>query len=143
MQARRLTPWLLVLAMAGLIFAFSAIPSLATGLGFWDLLLRKCAHAVEFGLLAFLIWRALRRELPAAALASGYAASDEYHQTFVSGRVGSVTDWAIDTAGVLLALAGLRLWLHRREQRKQREPRAQNEPEAEAPRHDELSENPR
>ena len=134
MQARRLTPWLPVLALAVLLFVLSAISSLGTGLGFWDLLLRKLAHAVEFGLLAFLIWRAVRRELPAAALASGYAATDEYHQTFVSGRVGSVTDWAIDTAGVVIALAGVRLWLHRRERRS---------PAAEAASHDELSENAR
>jgi len=104
------------------IFAFSSIPSLGTGLGFWDLLLRKLAHGVEFGLLMLLIWRPLRHELEAAplaaaVLASGYAATDEYHQTFVSGRVGSVTDWAIDTGGVLVALAGLRLWLSRRDRR--------------------------
>ena len=105
-----------------MIFAFSSIPSLGTGLGFWDLLLRKLAHGVEFGLLMLLIWRPLRHELEAAplaaaVLASGYAATDEYHQTFVSGRVGSVTDWAIDTGGVLVALAGLRLWLSRRDRR--------------------------
>ena len=114
-QVRRITPWLPVIALAALIFAFSSIPSLGTGLGFWDLLLRKIAHGVEFGLLAVMIWRALRHELAAAALASGYAVSDEYHQTFVSGRVGSLSDWAIDTGGVLIALTGLHLWRRRRQ----------------------------
>ena len=123
MQARRLLPWILVLAWAAVIFAFSSVPSLGTGLGFWDLLLRKLAHAGEFGLLALLFWRALRRDLSGAilvagVLAIGYAASDEYHQTFVSGRVGSLSDWAIDSAGVVIALVGLRLWLDRRERRR-------------------------
>ena len=28
-----------------------------------------------------------------------YAATDEYHQTFVEGRHGTPVDWLIDTAG--------------------------------------------
>jgi VanZ family protein len=43
----------------------------------------------------------------AFALSSLYAASDEFHQTFVEGRSGSPVDWAIDTAGA--AAAALRL----------------------------------
>ena len=33
------------------------------------------------------------------ALCAGFAASDEYHQTFVEGRTGQVADVLIDTAG--------------------------------------------
>lgn len=37
-----------------------------------------------------------------------YAASDEYHQTFVSGRVGSLKDILIDSVGV--SIAALIIW---------------------------------
>lgn len=110
MHLRRLRPWIPVIAWAAVIFAFSSVSGLGTGLGSWDLFLRKVGHAGEFALLALLLWRALRIEWAVLLLASAYAVSDEFHQTFVEGRAGAVTDWAIDTAGVVLALVGLRLW---------------------------------
>jgi VanZ family protein len=104
---RRLVP---PLALMALIFALSAQPSLSTGLGVWDLVLRKAAHMVEFGLLWWLWWRALgfRRAGLAAAVTLAYAATDELHQTTVPGRDGSAADWAIDAAGV--GLAGALAW---------------------------------
>ena len=98
--AARLNLWLPVVLWAALIFTFSAIPSLGTGLGTWDLVLRKLAHAAEFGVLGALLYRALRREPLAILLGSAYAVTDEVHQAFVSGRQGSPVDWLIDTAGV-------------------------------------------
>ena len=35
----------------------------------------------------------------------GYAASDEWHQTFVPGRDASVGDWVADSVGIMLGLA--------------------------------------
>ncbi len=106
MAATRLNLWLPVVLWAALIFTFSSIPSLGTGLGTWDLVLRKLAHAVEFGVLGALLYRALRREPLAVLLGSAYAVTDEVHQAFVSGRQGSPVDWLIDTlavvAGVLI-----------------------------------------
>lgn len=90
---------------AGVIFALSSIPSLGTGLGTWDLILRKAAHMTEYGVLAFLLVRALGREAPALALGIVYAASDEVHQAFVRGRHASPVDVAIDTVGLLIGLA--------------------------------------
>lgn len=101
MVAARLNLWLPVVFWAALIFTFSAIPSLGTGLGTWDLVLRKLAHAVEFGVLGALLYRALGREPLAILIGSAYAVTDEVHQAFVSGRQGSPVDWLIDTAGVL------------------------------------------
>ena len=46
-----------------------------------------------------------RRWYGAATLATAYAVSDEFHQTFVAGRSGSPIDVAIDLAGILVALA--------------------------------------
>ncbi|MHB0914957.1 MAG: VanZ family protein [Thermoleophilia bacterium] len=111
--ARRSTllAWLAVGAWAGLIFFFSAQPSLDSGLGAWDLVLRKAAHMFVFGVLTLLVWRALRQQgmRPSTALALGavlslaYAISDEYHQSFVSGRSGTVYDVGFDLTGILIA----------------------------------------
>ena len=57
--AARLNLWLPVVLWAALIFTFSSIPSLGTGLGTWDLVLRKLAHAAEFAVLGALLYRAL------------------------------------------------------------------------------------
>ena len=99
--------WLPVVVWAAVIFAFSSVPDLGTGLGTWDLVLRKIAHACEFALLGALLLRALRDERAAFAAGVLYAASDEVHQLFVPGRVGSPIDVAIDSAGVAV---GILLW---------------------------------
>jgi VanZ family protein len=93
--------WAPVVVWAGVIFLFSSIPDLGTDLGIWDLVGRKVAHALEFALLGALLLRALGRPGVAIALGSLYAATDEVHQSFVDGRVGSPLDWAIDTVGVV------------------------------------------
>ena len=90
-----------------LIFFLSAQPHLGTDLGTLDVIGRKLAHMVEYGVLWFLWWRALGREnaLAAAAIALLYAISDEFHQTFVDGRQGSPVDVLIDSAGIAIAWA--------------------------------------
>ena len=100
--------WLPVLVWAGVIFAFSSIPSLNSGLGIWDYILRKGAHMTEYAVLALLLVRALGREAPALALGVIYAASDELHQAFVRGRHASPIDVAIDTVGLLIGLLAWR-----------------------------------
>jgi VanZ family protein len=100
--------WLPVLVWAGVIFAFSSIPSLSSGLGTWDYVLRKGAHMTEYAILAVLLVRATGSYAWAFALTAGYAASDEFHQTFVRGRHGSPIDVGIDAVGALIALAILR-----------------------------------
>jgi VanZ family protein len=78
---------------------------------------RKCAHVVEYAVLAVLLCWALDR-LPgtrprrwskagvALAIAVLYGASDEFHQLFVPSRVGSVADVLIDACGAVLGIAG-------------------------------------
>ena len=104
------------LALMALIFFLSAQPDLSSGFGSWDLVLRKAAHMTEYGLLALLWWRALRTRspLPGALIAVAYASTDEWHQTFVAGRHGAVTDVLIDAAGVALAILAHRLIRRRR-----------------------------
>ena len=106
--------WLPVVAWAALIFALSSIPSLNTGLGTWDLVLRKLAHAAEFAVLGALLERWLHRWPLALLAGSLYAATDELHQLLVPGRAGAVTDWAIDTAGVAIGVGIVVLWRRRR-----------------------------
>ena len=99
--------WLPVLAWAGMIFAFSSVPDLGTGLGAWDLVLRKLGHVAEFAVLGALLLRAARDERIALAAGIAYAVSDELHQSFVPGRIGSPLDVLIDAVGVAL---GVVLW---------------------------------
>jgi len=99
--------WLPVVAWAALIFAFSSVPDLGTGLGGWDLVLRKLAHTAEYAVLGALLVRATGRAGLAVGLGTLYAVSDELHQTFVPGRMGSPVDVAIDAVGVA---CGVLLW---------------------------------
>ena len=96
--------WLPVALWAALIFTFSSIPSLSSGLGTWDTVLRKLAHMAEYAVLGALLVRALRAPVTAFAAGALYAVTDEIHQTFVRGRHGALADVAIDSCGVLLGI---------------------------------------
>ena len=113
----RLDPWAPPLALMALIFFFSHQPDLSSGLGTIDLVGRKIIHAVEYGLLCLLWWRALATKTTpsraiaiAAAIAIAYAVSDEFHQSFIEGRRGSPVDVLIDSVGAVATAA----WLRRR-----------------------------
>ncbi|MEX1357159.1 MAG: VanZ family protein [Gaiellaceae bacterium] len=100
MALRRVaSAWLPVVAWAGVIFAVSSIPALGTGLGVWDLVLRKLAHIAEYAVLGLLLARAAA-VLPAFALGLAYAVTDEVHQAFVAGRQGGARDVAGDARGL-------------------------------------------
>ncbi len=86
---------------------------------------RKICHLTEYALLAWLVWRAVRKPVkndprpwrwPEAGLALAvvfaYAASDEFHQIFVPTRTPMVSDVLIDTSGGAAALC--LLWLRHR-----------------------------
>ena len=88
----------------------------ADTIGLIHFLIRKLAHLTEYAILAVLLWNALRLSAAGASMrrlcglavlgSTLYAASDEFHQSFVPGREATVRDVLIDTAG---ATAGL--WL--------------------------------
>ena len=110
---RRLPAWIPPVVLMAAIFVLSAQPDLNSGLGAIDFVGRKLVHFAEYALLAFLWWRALvartasaSAALAALLIASGYAASDEYHQSFVAGR--HAVDWAIDVAGAATAIVAVR-----------------------------------
>ena len=70
----------------------------------------KILHAVMFGGLSLLFLRAWKKEgfAHAAVLAimatTLYGISDEFHQSFVPGRVADIWDVATDAVGSLVAL---------------------------------------
>jgi VanZ family protein len=119
-STRGFRAWAPIVLWAAVIFAFSSIPSLSTGLGTWDLVLRKIAHASEYAVLGALLLRALHR--PAIAILAGalYAVSDEVHQSFVRGRHAAWYDVVIDTIGVTL---GVVAWSRLARKRAQEESR--------------------
>ena len=112
---RYLRYWLPVMLWMGLIFVISSQPRLPFVLSKTvDFITKKAGHVAEYGVLAFLLWRALSqgRGSPAPLSFGGafglsllYAISDEFHQTFVPGRTGRLTDVGFDALGALLALA--------------------------------------
>jgi VanZ family protein len=117
--------WSLVAVWAGVIFALSATPNLRIAQAAdLDFILRKSGHMAVFGILAVLIWRALalsavrRAMVWSLLLTVAYAASDEFHQSFTAGRNASAVDVSIDSAGALIALVALAVWLHMRARRR-------------------------
>lgn len=83
---------------------------------------RKMAHVTEYTLLGLLAVRALRHVIngpkfrmlwgSAWLLATIYAASDEFHQSFVPGRTPKVADVMLDSAGAIIGV-GI-MWLRRK-----------------------------
>jgi VanZ family protein len=106
--SRALRLWAPVVGWAAVIFALSSLSDLGTGLGTWDLVLRKIGHAAEFALLGALLVRALRSPWAAFAIGVAYAVSDEIHQHYVPGRVGAWYDVAIDAVGVAVGILAWR-----------------------------------
>lgn len=96
------------------IFVLSSIPDLHSGLlPLWDLILRKIAHVAEFAVLGWLMFRAFevggiprtRAAVFAAVISVFFAGTDEWHQTFVTGRHGSPLDVLVDSVGVIGGVA--------------------------------------
>jgi len=75
-------------------------------------LIRKCAHFTEYFILSLLIFRGIRSgekgwhlrwALTTVLIVAGYAALDEFHQSFVPGRQAAVGDVLIDASGGIAA----------------------------------------
>ncbi|MDQ0160492.1 VanZ family protein [Alkalibacillus salilacus] len=135
---RQWTSWLLVILWMALIFYFShqpgtessdlsgsvmqivlnLLPFVTEDTAFIHLLVRKGAHVFVYFVLVILLMNAIRspnsRTVNRVVIALGvsvfYAASDEYHQTFIDGRAGQMSDVLIDSAGAVLGLSVYLLW---------------------------------
>ena len=80
-----------------------------------QMLIRKFGHVTEYAILAILLWRAIRlgtawtsqRWILFLAIWIGcgvFAATDEFHQSFVPSRTSSLHDVMIDICGALVGL---------------------------------------
>ncbi len=111
--------WAAVATWMALIFFLSAqphLPNLAPGLpGVEEI----GGHLSAYGILAVLVWWALRglaSQAPAtwALLVTVlYGVTDEFHQSFVPGRTMTVEDLVVDLIGASLGLL-LVSWVHLR-----------------------------
>ena len=107
--------WFPALLLMSVIFVFSSqpgdeLPSFSD----WDYFIKKSSHMIGYGLLALSYFHFLKYNKKqywlALLMAVLYAATDEYHQSFVAGRGPSFIDvFVFDGLGALIAL-----WLYSR-----------------------------
>ncbi len=103
--------WLPVIIYCVIIFAVSSMPQplpVKVEIPFFD----KFLHIVEYGILSYLLIRALTGTqlrpnksaiiIAAVILATLYGASDEFHQIFVPGRNPDISDLLSDFAGAVI-----------------------------------------
>jgi VanZ family protein len=137
---RRLVPWVPAIAWAILIslastdtfssantsrFILPALHSIfpsasAETLERLHFFVRKSAHFVEYFAFSLILMRAVRGQnqgwqlrwaIWALAIAAGYSALDEFHQSFVPSRTASPWDSLLDTTGAAFAQIALWLWI--------------------------------
>lgn len=111
-SARIIIFWLPVILWMGLIYFLSSFHKLQVSqVGWQDFITRKFAHITEYVVLCILIFRSLKNTTKlsyfnsvfiAFFLTLGYAVTDEYHQTLVSGRTGRPFDVGIDSLGAFI-----------------------------------------
>jgi lipopolysaccharide/colanic/teichoic acid biosynthesis glycosyltransferase len=88
---------------------------------------RKIFHFLEYGILTFFLYRALRGQkgkgwgrqwaVWAGTAGGGCGLLEEFSQVFISGRHASAWDWLIDVTGVLAALGILSFYYKKRHMR--------------------------
>jgi VanZ family protein len=113
---RALALWGPVVAFMAAIFIVSAQPQPPLPPQLSD----TQGHSLAYMGLAVTVGRALAGGLAAGislptaaaawAIASGYGATDEWHQSFVPGRSADVRDWFADAAGALLGAGACWAW---------------------------------
>ncbi len=110
-----------MLIWMGIIFYFSSRVRVAVSDTYaWNFLFFKSLHVIEYAVLTLLVYRGvffswprlshIRLLLIVVLMALVYAISDEFHQTFVSTREGSIRDIGIDLIGITLAIGYTKLY---------------------------------
>ena len=116
--------WIPAVAYAGVLFFLSSRPAL--GAGPWFPGADKIIHASAYAILSALVQWALEAMRPgpppaplrrrlgvsvvAAGLAAVYGITDEYHQSFVPGRMADVWDVVADATGAVAGVVLVRIW---------------------------------
>lgn len=110
------------LALMGFIFFLSSQERVGVSDEFVvNFIVFKSLHIIEYALLQFLVFRALYRTfsgkntnhilLLAFVITFLYAITDEFHQTLVPTRNGTIIDIGIDSIGILLSVSYTKLYL--------------------------------
>lgn len=122
---KKMPKWLWVLLWMGVIFIFSnqansssithsMLENILSGMkADWivdmlNFLIRKFSHMLEYLILSLLILNIFKNRnrshlyLITIFICFIYAMTDEYHQTFVTGRTGQFIDVLIDTFGAII-----------------------------------------
>lgn len=94
---------------------------------FWHGVARKAGHIIGYGVLCLLFFRAWRATLPklemkwsqswallALSMTALVAALDEWHQSYIPSRTGTVHDILLDSSAGLLVLILIYLWIRKR-----------------------------
>lgn len=116
--------WVPVIVWLAVIFTLSSFPTLPSPkIIWWDFILKKSAHMIEYGILYFLLFRAFASDFKLQNLELKnqnrqikinlavsvfiftllYAFSDEFHQSFVPGRHAALMDVGFDFTGALIS----------------------------------------
>ena len=104
--------WLFPVLWMILIFVFSSFPTIKGADLYWkDFAIKKSAHMFEYGILALLLFRALRQKISdkktvkmVLIFCIFYAITDEFHQSFTPGRESTLRDVIFDTIGAFTSL---------------------------------------
>lgn len=106
--ARDALLWIPAIVWAGVILVLTSWPN--PQLPFSVSGLDKVVHFSMYGILGFLVGRALPRQRILSALVAAavglavFGALDEWHQRFIPGRSADVRDWLADVTGMVLGL---------------------------------------
>lgn len=102
------TRWLLVVAWMAVLFGLSGLSGSSVPGQF-----ATPGHFFLYAVLGSLVWIAVYRPgngtaaiAIAVLISSAYGVTDEFHQSFVPGRMPDIVDWGVDTVGALVG-AGL------------------------------------
>ena len=93
----------------------------------WHFILRKTGHVIGYAVLSLLFYRAWKVTIPipgnpgwsitwariAFTMTALVASLDEWHQTFLPSRTGTIWDVVLDSCAALVAQILLYLWLQR------------------------------
>jgi len=110
---------MLLTAYCALIFALSHQPALPVPMLFPHQ--DKVHHLLAYAAMGLLAWRLFAHRIPTpqrlwlatTLFCSLYGASDEFHQSFISGRESDIFDWLADTLGAAIAAAGMARYLRK------------------------------
>jgi len=105
--------WLPPIVWMGIIFFLSSRQRIGISeIYIYNFVFFKTLHMIEYAMLFFMLFRAIHKTfnklsqthalILAMILALLYGITDEFHQTFVPTREGSIRDVGIDSIGILL-----------------------------------------